>query len=136
MHYCDSLVSKWVIIIFYEWVWLKYGQFFFFKQKTAYEIVDCDWSSDVCSSDLPNIADLGILWLKDSSLHRAAIATLSTRTPEVIWAAPKSPEAKIDSLISENWSEDCQPSVRTEASKPYRQSQFNQAPPDCGNLES
>ena len=25
--------------------------FFFFKQKTAYEIVDCDWSSDVCSSD-------------------------------------------------------------------------------------
>ena len=23
-----------------------------FKQKTAYEIVDCDWSSDVCSSDL------------------------------------------------------------------------------------
>src|SRR2546427_8942477 len=25
--------------------------FFFFKQKTAYEI-DSDWSSDVCSSDL------------------------------------------------------------------------------------
>src|SRR5213082_2062903 len=28
--------------------------FFFFKQKTAYEIVSGDWSSDVCSSDLPN----------------------------------------------------------------------------------
>src|SRR5215213_8397084 len=26
--------------------------FFFFKQKTAYEMVS-DWSSDVCSSDLP-----------------------------------------------------------------------------------
>ena len=25
---------------------------FFFKQKTAYEIKECDWSSDVCSSDL------------------------------------------------------------------------------------
>ena len=24
----------------------------FFKQKTAYEIQSCDWSSDVCSSDL------------------------------------------------------------------------------------
>ena len=24
----------------------------FFKQKTAYEIDTCDWSSDVCSSDL------------------------------------------------------------------------------------
>ena len=28
------------------------GGFFFFKQKTAYEIYQCDWSSDVCSSDL------------------------------------------------------------------------------------
>src|ERR1043165_10310425 len=26
---------------------------FFFKQKTAYEIRPRDWSSDVCSSDLP-----------------------------------------------------------------------------------
>src|SRR6056300_1309594 len=25
--------------------------FFFFKQKTAYEISESDWSSDVCSSD-------------------------------------------------------------------------------------
>ena len=31
---------------------------FFFKQKTAYEIVSRDWSSDVCSSDLVG------LWLK------------------------------------------------------------------------
>ena len=29
-----------------------YVFFFFFKQKTAYEIKECDWSSDVCSSDL------------------------------------------------------------------------------------
>ena len=32
---------------------LLYLLFFFFKQKTAYEIYQCDWSSDVCSSDLP-----------------------------------------------------------------------------------
>ena len=31
----------------------KEDLFFFFKQKTAYEIKECDWSSDVCSSDLP-----------------------------------------------------------------------------------
>ena len=30
------------------------GGVFFFKQKTAYEIKECDWSSDVCSSDLPS----------------------------------------------------------------------------------
>src|SRR3546814_10176866 len=29
-----------------------FGVFFFFKQKTAYEMRISDWSSDVCSSDL------------------------------------------------------------------------------------
>src|SRR3546814_8497056 len=29
--------------------------FFFFKQKTAYELRISDWSSDVCSSDLPSL---------------------------------------------------------------------------------
>src|SRR3546814_6318718 len=32
--------------------------FFFFKQKTAYEMRISDWSSDVCSSDL--LVDLGL----------------------------------------------------------------------------
>src|SRR3546814_2618820 len=36
--------------IFYCFFWF----FFFFKQKTAYEMRISDWSSDVCSSDLPN----------------------------------------------------------------------------------
>src|SRR3546814_6626873 len=30
--------------------------FFFFKQKTAYEMRISDWSSDVCSSDLPSLS--------------------------------------------------------------------------------
>src|SRR3546814_6404081 len=30
-------------------------RFFFFKQKTAYEMRISDWSSDVCSSDLMNV---------------------------------------------------------------------------------
>src|SRR3546814_5956331 len=34
-------------------VWL----FFFFKQKTAYEMHISDWSSDVCSSDLGGAGD-------------------------------------------------------------------------------
>src|SRR3546814_9140973 len=32
--------------------WLVEFIFFFFKQKTAYEMRISDWSSDVCSSDL------------------------------------------------------------------------------------
>src|SRR3546814_11466489 len=33
--------------------------FFFFKQKTAYEMRISDWSSDVCSSDLRHEGELG-----------------------------------------------------------------------------
>src|SRR3546814_4115247 len=33
--------------------------FFFFKQKTAYEMRISDWSSDVCSSDLTSTETIG-----------------------------------------------------------------------------
>src|SRR3546814_3144960 len=35
------------------YVLVMFFVFFFFKQKTAYEMRISDWSSDVCSSDLP-----------------------------------------------------------------------------------
>src|SRR3546814_10625381 len=46
------------------------GCFFFFKQKTAYEMRISDWSSDVCSSDL---AELGSTndWLADAARQGA-----------------------------------------------------------------
>src|SRR3546814_6379339 len=43
--------------------------FFFFKQKTAYEMRISDWSSDVCSSDL-NDLDAGI---QERQLTQAAL---------------------------------------------------------------
>src|SRR3546814_1095684 len=46
---------KWISLTFSLLVcllWLLI--FFFFKQKTAYEMRISDWSSDVCSSDLVN----------------------------------------------------------------------------------
>src|SRR3546814_2696023 len=43
--------------------------FFFFKQKTAYEMRISDWSSDVCSSDL------ALLVARDGALrHKDAVA--------------------------------------------------------------
>ena len=36
--------------------------FFFFKQKTAYEIKECDWSSDVCSSDLTTAQSVSLFY--------------------------------------------------------------------------
>src|SRR5881628_1704722 len=35
---------------------MECGWFFFFKQKTAYEMSVSDWSSDVCSSDLDDVS--------------------------------------------------------------------------------
>src|SRR5213593_4477079 len=52
--------------------WSSYVCFFFFKQKTAYEMVSCDWSSDVCSSDLP-LASGGI------DMERALVMYLRER---------------------------------------------------------
>src|SRR3546814_10908124 len=40
-------------------MWSSIIIFFFFKQKTAYEMRISDWSSDVCSSDLHGLADAG-----------------------------------------------------------------------------
>src|SRR3546814_10572204 len=43
--------------------------FFFFKQKTAYEMRISDWSSDVCSSDLCAVDSERITLTKSSEFH-------------------------------------------------------------------
>src|SRR3546814_624368 len=53
---CDVLIlmveSMWYIILVSYTLVCFLLRFFFFKQKTAYEMRISDWSSDVCSSDL------------------------------------------------------------------------------------
>src|SRR3546814_3398193 len=70
--------------------------FFFFKQKTAYEMRISDWSSDVCSSDLPSIKltnhQLRLIALVTNSgkfldeaskdLSRTALVRISCRSEE------------------------------------------------------
>src|SRR3546814_2222450 len=51
-------------------IFAAYVFFFFFKQKTAYEMRISDWSSDVCSSDLPSRAAC------EGSLQRLGIDTI------------------------------------------------------------
>src|SRR6056297_3970930 len=75
--------------------------FFFFKQKTAYEILRSDWSSDVCSSDLglsvagleqPGMAkvdqrvEAGIGFQPDAAAV-AAVAAVGTAFGDVFFAA-------------------------------------------------
>src|SRR3546814_4823642 len=42
--------------------------FFFFKQKTAYEMRISDWSSDVCSSDLADLIGLRVEYVAGQRL--------------------------------------------------------------------
>src|SRR3546814_8937258 len=56
--------------------------FFFFKQKTAYEMRISDWSSDVCSSDLHSL-------LQSMMIDRA----LRCRNRKMSNAAPELPDA-------------------------------------------
>src|SRR3546814_3212704 len=61
--------------------------FFFFKQKTAYELRISDWSSDVCSSDLGFLQNifcltvLGLPFLRDveTEIHQLRIKKRNTR---------------------------------------------------------
>src|SRR3546814_3747690 len=47
--------------------------FFFFKQKAAYEMRISDWSSDVCSSDLPDAGGPGLSGAQPDGLLQARL---------------------------------------------------------------
>src|SRR3546814_9781512 len=53
----------------------RFFVFFFFKQKTAYEMRISDWSSDVCSSDLNDY--------KDEDLTNEGLRIFTTLDPRV-----------------------------------------------------
>src|SRR3546814_15394971 len=62
--------------------------FFFFKQKTAYEMRISDWSSDVCSSDLPETG--GAALAPVTALPGAASTTTGETAP-----SPRSEERRV-----------------------------------------
>src|SRR3546814_3440356 len=77
--------------------------FFFFKQKTAYEMRISDWSSDVCSSDLGHeamdrkiIARAGLLF-RYTLVLLTLIFGLALVLPnaEAYWGAYRSEERRV-----------------------------------------
>src|SRR3546814_5430469 len=64
--------------------------FFFFEQKTAYEMRISDWSSDVCSSDLLDMVQLSGLercypsQLSGGQRQRVALARAMAIEPKVL----------------------------------------------------
>src|SRR3546814_5835683 len=71
--------------------------FFFFKQKTAYEMRISDWSSDVCSSDLisPRRASAHVL---GHSKRAEALVGVMDLALHGIDAEPQSADAVYDEL--------------------------------------
>ena len=82
------------------WYGVEFGFlcFFFFKQKTAYEIYQCDWSSDVCSSDLAGTTR--VLELKESEQSFIFINVSEKQVPSILrnFSAP----VELESDLTEN----------------------------------
>src|SRR3546814_1129226 len=77
-----------------------YVLFFFFKQKTAYEMRISDWSSDVCSSDLQAHGLLDALTLIDISNNIGDARSLMTH-PASTTHAGVSEDVRHDMGVSE-----------------------------------
>src|SRR3546814_19220204 len=66
------LLTLMTVLFYFVCYFLVDFCFFFFKQKTAYEMRISDWSSDVCSSDLePDVAPARSARRSDISVDRA-----------------------------------------------------------------
>src|SRR3546814_9612698 len=103
-----------------------YFVFFFFNQKTAYEMRISDWSSDVCSSDLPCLALIqpyrgfqchssgplifllrrGAGFGRNRSYRMAPIVLTSSTKNGAIWG--QYPRALLQTMAPSVWSRDRQ----------------------------
>src|SRR3546814_6900912 len=95
--------------------------FFFFKQKTAYELRISDWSSDVCSSDLvvmpkrlPEIVPLLVTLLTPPD--RVMPASGGASKPRLPPLPRIVPALVIAAAPSSIWTPDSEPSIVASAS--------------------
>src|SRR3546814_1645824 len=87
MYVVEFVMLSSVCCVYVRCGYCCYMCFFFFKQKTAYEMRISDWSSDVCSSDL-----------------RAASCRLSVKPKSLRVVSSSVPSASIHAKILETMS--------------------------------
>src|SRR3546814_9773202 len=66
-------------------------RFFFFKQKTAYEMRISDWSSDVCSSDLTVIYDVELTLTLPVTASITSALNAAAHAVEALYAPDATP---------------------------------------------
>src|SRR3546814_7662804 len=101
--------------------------FFFFKQKTAYEMRISDWSSDVCSSDLAVwiyqsicllAAAIKLSNVAVASLHQEALTAVNAPERRCWarcngpWCAPLAPSGQVSEERSEEHTSELQSLMR------------------------
>src|SRR3546814_1115938 len=85
-----AMIDRYLCIVFVSLVVLGVVFFFFFKQKTAYEMRISDWSSDVCSSDLTALTCMNGSQLATAGLrHQPGRVIVPTRS------VPRSEERRV-----------------------------------------
>src|SRR3546814_6687657 len=74
--------------------------FFFFKQKTAYEMRISDWSSDVCSSDLAEVEEVEEVEENENEYESVTNVDSGLQSIAVSQPAATSPDSVNDVPIS------------------------------------
>src|SRR3546814_2285328 len=74
---------------------------FFFKQKTAYEMRISDWSSDVCSSDLPHMIRETIVTTRSVDGSTQIVPLGVREQGEFLVLAPFKPSTTLENLLRE-----------------------------------
>src|SRR3546814_13830077 len=80
--------------------------FFFFKQKTAYELRISDWSSDVCSSDLDTYSAGGFpnsALVEDPIIINSAVSNADNDRYGFTASNRFSPTSALDFLLEGSW---------------------------------
>src|SRR3546814_4989631 len=76
---------------------------FFFKQKTAYEMRISDWSSDVCSSDLPaNAATIRNIFAEGKPIEDKPVLEPGHRVAGLqaqLWSETIRTDAQVDYML-------------------------------------
>src|SRR3546814_9078228 len=78
---------------------------FFFKQKTAYEMRISDWSSDVCSSDLPGVGSDIVAQIRPNTraIFLETPGSLTFEMPDIAAITAVARPREIITMIDNTW---------------------------------